>query len=237
VGETTATALQSVALATALVHTLIPDHWLPFVLIGRAQSWSLAGTAAVAGVSAAIHAVLSILLALGALVVGTTAAEALGGTLERVGAWLLVAFGVLYAAWAWRKGGHFHPGGERLHGRGPAPCDGREGPVDPAHLHYHADAAWIRGSADRGRWWLATIVGLNPCVLLLPIVLASAEEGAMAVVLVSLAYAVPTVGLMVGLSVLGVAGARVFPVPVAARYMEVGSGLLVALVGAVLAAR
>lgn len=233
-GETTGFALLSLALSTALLHTLIPDHWLPFVLIGRAQAWSLRGTAAVAGASAAIHALLSIALALAALGVGASTAEALGGTLERTGAWLLVGFGVAYAAWAWRKGGHFHPGGERLHAARAAPCDGREGPSHPDHLHYHADDALIRGRAGRGRWWLATIVGLNPCVLLLPIVFASAREGALAVVLVSIAYTVPTVGLMVGLSVLGVAGARRLPVPVAARYMEVASGLLVAAVGAIL---
>jgi ABC-type nickel/cobalt efflux system permease component RcnA len=235
VGDTTGTALLSVALATALLHTLIPDHWLPFVLIGRAQAWSLGVTAAVAGVSAAIHAALSIVLALGALAVGAATAGAIGGTLERVGAWLLVTFGLVYAAWAWGKGGHFHPGGERLHRAAAEPCDGREGPGHPAHLHYHADDGWIRGSAGRGRWWLAAIVGINPCVLLLPIVLASAEHGATAVVLVSIAYAVPTVALMIGLSVLGVSGARWLPIPGAARYMEVASGLLVAGVGALVA--
>lgn len=233
-GQTSGYALLSVALSTALLHTLIPDHWLPFVLIGRAQAWSLRGTAAVAGVSAAIHAALSIALALAALAVGATAAEALGGTLELVGAWLLVAFGVVYAAWSWRKGGHFHPGGARLHHAPTAPCDGREGPSHPEHLHYHADEALIRGRAGRGRFWLATIIGLNPCVLLLPIVFASARQGPSAVLLVSIAYTVPTVGLMVGLSVLGVAGARLLPVPSAARYMEIASGLLVATVGVLL---
>lgn len=233
-GDTTGYALLSVALSTALLHTLIPDHWLPFVLIGRAQSWSVATTVAVSGVSAAIHVLLSLTLSLAALWLGATAAGAVGGTLERVGAWLLVVFGAAYAVWAWRKGGHFHPGGERLHATEAAPCDGREGPTNPEHLHYHADEALIRGRAGRGRFWLAAIVGLNPCVLLLPIVLASARQGTLAVLLVSLAYAVPTVGLMIGLSVLGVSGAKRLPVPVAARYMEVASGLLVAAVGAAL---
>ena len=36
---------------------------------------------------------------------------------------------------------------------------------------------------------------------------------------------------MVGLSVLGVIGTRRFPVPGAARYMELASGLLIALLG------
>jgi len=34
------TLLLATAAATAAFHTLIPDHWLPFVLVGRARRWS-----------------------------------------------------------------------------------------------------------------------------------------------------------------------------------------------------
>jgi sulfite exporter TauE/SafE len=79
---------------------------------------------------------------------------------------------------------------------------------------------------------LALVVGLNPCVLVLPILVATAEKGAATVMAVTLAYSATTVLLMVGLSVAGVAGARRLPVPAAARHMEAASGLLIALVGA-----
>ena len=52
-----------------------------------------------------------------------------------------------------------------------------------------------------------------------------------AVALVGIAYSVTTIALMVGLSVAGVAGTRRFEPPVAARYMEAGSGILIALLG------
>jgi len=232
VGETTGYALLSVALSTALLHTLIPDHWLPFVLIGRARGWGVGTTAAVSGLSALIHVALSVTLGLAALAVGLGAAEVVGATLERAGPLLLLGFGGSYALWAWRKGGHFHPGGARLHAGGGSACDGHEGPGNPEHLHYHADQAWIGERARRDQWWLAVIVGLNPCVLLMPILFATAREGTAAVALVSAAYALPTVALMVGLSTLGVAGARRLTVPLAARYMEAGSGLVVAALGA-----
>ena len=51
--------------------------------------------------------------------------------------------------------------------------------------------------------------------------------------LVLAAYVLPTVALMVGLSVLGVAATKRLPVPGVARYMELASGLLVAALGAV----
>lgn len=222
------------AAATAAIHTLIPDHWLPFVLVGRARGWSGRQTAMVSGFSAAVHALLSVALGLLALRLGTTAASALGEGLERGSGLLLIAFGAAYAIWAWRKRGHFHPGGELLHAQGEGRrCDGSEGAQASEHLHYHADEAWIRADTGKGAMALALIVGLNPCVLLLPIMVATAAEGPEAVALVTLAYATTTVALMVGLSVAGVLGARRLKVPAAARHMETASGILIALSGVV----
>jgi len=222
------------AAATAALHTLIPDHWLPFVLVGRARGWSARTTAAVSGFSAFIHTLLSIALGLFALSLGQTAAHAVGERLERASGVLLVVFGVVYALWAWRKGGHFHPGGALVHARNEHDrCDGHEGFIESEHLHYHADDAWIRKDAGKGSISLAMIVGLNPCVLLLPIMVATAEQGPGAVALVTLAYSVTTIALMVGLSVAGVTGTRRLPVPAVARHMETISGVLIAVCGAV----
>jgi ABC-type nickel/cobalt efflux system permease component RcnA len=222
------------AAATAAFHTLIPDHWLPFVLVGRARGWSARTTALVSGFSAFVHTLLSIALGLLALRLGQTAAHAVGERLERGSGLLLVVFGGAYAVWAWRKGGHFHPGGALLHAENEKDgCDGHEGFVESEHLHYHADGAWIASDAGKGAFALAMIVGMNPCVLLLPIMVATAEEGAGAMAAVTAAYSITTIALMVGLSVAGVAGTRRLPVPPVARHMEMASGILIALCGAV----
>jgi ABC-type nickel/cobalt efflux system permease component RcnA len=227
----TSSLLLVTAAATAAFHTLIPDHWLPFVLVGRARGWSGRTTALVSGLSAIVHVTLSAALGVLAIRAGELAAAAVGHRLERASGLLLVVFGAAYALWAWKKGGHFHPGGALLHRHArEAPCEGHEGPGHPEHLHYHADDVWIR--AGKGAVPLALVVGLNPCVLVLPILVATAEKGAATVMAVTLAYSATTVLLMVGLSVAGVAGARRLPVPAAARHMEAASGLLIALVGA-----
>lgn len=221
------------AAATATFHTLIPDHWLPFVLVGRARGWSARTTAFVSAVSALVHALLSVALGALALVLGEGAARAVGVRIEHASGILLVLFGVAYGAWAWRKGGHFHPGGRRLHAGDPqAACNGHEGPANPEHLHYHDDVAWIR--AGKGALALALIVGLNPCVLILPIMVAALPQGTLAVIAVTAVYSATTVALMVGLSVIGVVGAHRIPVPPVARYMEAASGALIAVVGLVL---
>jgi len=222
------------AAATAAFHTLIPDHWLPFVLVGRARHWSGRTTAAVSGLSALVHTALSLALGLAALLLGQSVAHAVGERLERGSGILLVVFGAAYAVWAWRKGGHFHPGGALLHANDEAhQCDGHEGPASADHLHYHADDAWIGKEAGKGAVPLALIVGLNPCVLVLPIMVATADQGVAAVALVTGAYSITTIALMVGLSVAGVVGTRRIPVPPIARHMETASGVLIALCGAV----
>jgi nickel/cobalt exporter len=222
------------AATTAAFHTLIPDHWLPFVLVGRARHWSARTTVAVSGFSAVVHTLLSAVLGVAALTLGQSVAHAVGERLERGSGILLVLFGAAYALWAWRKGGHFHPGGRLLHARDEAEhCDGHDGPAATDHLHYHADDAWIGKDAGKGALPLALIVGLNPCVLVLPIMVATANQGAGALALVTVAYSVTTIALMVGLSVAGVVGARRLPVPPVARHMETASGLLIAVVGLV----
>lgn len=232
--ELKSSLLIGTAISTAVLHTLIPDHWLPFVLIGRAREWSLRRTVLVSGLSTLIHIMLSLALAWGAIVAGSMAAGAIGHSLERASGVLLVVFGGLYAGWAWRKGGHFHPGGALLHqSGGHVDCSGDEGPAHPEHLHYHADGAMIGQPAGPGGFYLAVIVGLNPCVLVLPIVLAAVEQGAAAVMQVALAYGVTTGVLMVGLSALGVLAARQVRLPAIARQMEPVSGLLIALTGVV----
>jgi ABC-type nickel/cobalt efflux system permease component RcnA len=229
VPDQTTSLLLFTAVATALFHTLIPDHWLPFVLIGRARGWTLRTTAVVSGLSALIHAGFAVVLGALALKLGLEAAHVIGERLERASGILLVLFGVGYAVWAWRKGGHFHPGGGLVHSHADEDrCDAREGDDHPEHLHYHADQSLIR---DKSAVYLAFIIGANPCVLVLPVMMATAEKGIGALTAVTLAYSVTTVLSMIVLSVSGVAGSRRFALPWGARYMEMGSGALIALVG------
>ena len=200
--------------------------------IGRARGWSVPTVALVSGLSGLIHTLLAVALGVATLAIGLTAAEAIGETLHHVAGPLLVVFGLAYAYWARRKGGHFHPGGALLH-RGPTTdaCPGSEGPGHPEHLHYHADGELIRDRPHWGTVGLAVLVGINPCVLVLPILLASLPAGTMTVVLVLIAYSVPTVLLMMGLSVAGVVVGWRIRLPWAARHAESASGLLIALLG------
>jgi hypothetical protein len=223
-------ALTGAAVATGVLHTLIPGHWLPFVMIGRARGWSAGRTAGLSSLAAVVHVGGSGLLGFLAVRVGMVWAERFGENLLRIGGWLLIVFGLGYAAWSWHNRGHFHPGGRLLHREGDVGCDGSEGDERSGHLHYHADEGLIR----EGRWSgpaLALIVGVNPCVVLLPTLFAAAPYGGRSMGFVLAAYAAPTALLMVGLSVAGVAGTRRLSLPGAARHMEAASGIVIAALG------
>jgi hypothetical protein len=90
----------------ALLHTLIPSHWLCFVVVGRAHGWKIRKTLAVAGGAGLLH------------VVSTVAIGAAGGalvkslahihTLEQIGAWTLLGLGGVYLASHLLHAGHHH---------------------------------------------------------------------------------------------------------------------------------
>lgn len=220
------------AAVTAALHTAIPDHWLPFVLIGRARGWSAWRTARITALAGILHLLVSFGLAFLAMLLGRGAVLALGESMEHAIGPLLVLFGLVYAGWSWRKGGHFHPGGSLLH-RGSHGCDGHEGDANEQHLHYHADEGLIRGERF-GAVGLAVLIGLNPCVLIIPVALSAASLGPVAVLGVFAAYGLPTLSLMVLLAAFGVKLSGVIRIPGAARHMEMASGLLIAVLGGIL---
>ena len=230
--DTATYPLLATAAATAVLHTAIPDHWLPFVLIGRARGWGVARTARITALAGLVHLAVSFGLAFLAMVLGRGVVLALGESMERATGPLLVLFGLAYAAWSWRKGGHFHPGGSLLH-RGNGGCDGDEGHGNEQHLHYHADEDLIRSERFSGVS-LAVLIGLNPCVLIVPVALSAAALGPGAIVGVLAAYGIPALILMVVLAALGVRLSGRIRIPGAARHMEMASGLLIAILGAVL---
>ncbi len=98
--------LVTTASGVAAVHTLVGvDHSLPFVALARARGWSLRRlwtTTALCGVA---HVLSSILLGTIGVMVGASLTRLAGIESARgeLAAWLLVGFGLAYAAWAWTR--------------------------------------------------------------------------------------------------------------------------------------
>lgn len=90
----------------ALLHTLIPSHWLCFVVVGRAHGWRIRKTLAVAAAAGVLHVVSTVVLGVGVDHFGKAFLRE--ETLERVSALVLVGLGCLYLLVHIFRTGHHH---------------------------------------------------------------------------------------------------------------------------------
>ena len=82
--------------AAALLHAALPTHWLPFVLVGRAQGWSGRKTLAVTALASSGHIIATVLLAALLMSAGLAAETAVGPVLGWIAGVVLIGFGLVY---------------------------------------------------------------------------------------------------------------------------------------------
>ncbi len=226
--DTTLTVLLGSAIGVAFVHTLIGiDHSLPFVVLGKANGWSLRKTLGLTTVCGIGHVLSSVVLGLLGIGLGTAVAsleviEASRGTLA---AWTLIVFGLVYAGWAFarrRRGtrhAHQHDGLVHSH------ADAR-----PTHRHSTPSA-----TAAITAWSLFIIFVLGPCEPLIPLLMIpAAAMGTGVVVLVTVAFGVVTVATMLGLVTLAYYGLRLQRMHWLEQHAQVMAGLAIAASGVVI---
>ncbi|MEE9219718.1 MAG: sulfite exporter TauE/SafE family protein [Acidobacteriota bacterium] len=200
-------ALLGTTVATAAVHALIPDHWLPLVLLARAQRWELRRTLGVAAFSGTLHSIVSVSLGAMALWLGREAALEVGEKLQHLTSLLLVLFGAVYAGWALARGGH--------------------------SLHMHPHLADPHGEPDQrlSGMGLGFIIGFNPCVLIIPILFATAAWRAAWQLAVAGAFTLTTIATTSVMAWVGLRSSRRLEFAFLDRFGEVLSGALIALTG------
>ena len=210
----------------AVVHTLAgPDHYLPFIALGRARRWSTRRTVAWTSLCGAGHVASSIVIAAGAVVFGyglerVELIEEFRGSLA---AWLMIAFGAVYCAWgltrAFRGRSHAH---EHAHEDGEFHAHAHT--HGGAHLHAHAAESGLRVTP----WVLFTIFVLGPCEPMIPLVMYPAAQGEWGRVLaVSVVFGALTVGAMLATVLLAVRGIRLLPLQRLDRFAHATAGALV----------
>ncbi|WP_370237050.1 hypothetical protein [Brevundimonas sp.] len=191
-------------LVTAFLHAALPTHWLPFVLVGRVQRWSLATT--LWSVLAAGLAHIAVTAVVGGLIVaaGLALDQWVAGVLPWVSAGLLFVLGLFYLT--------------RATLMKPVPASGPELETPEATV-----------SQAAAFWGLVAVMAASPGEVLLPLYLSSAEEGLMVLGLLTLVLAVGTVLGMAVFTTLARAGASILKLERWARYE--GAILGLALIG------
>jgi hypothetical protein len=89
--------------AVGVLHTIVPDHWVPITLIARQRGWTRAETLRAALQAGTGHVASTLAIALVVWWAGVTVAERLGHVVDTVSSLALVAFGAWIALSAWRE--------------------------------------------------------------------------------------------------------------------------------------
>jgi sulfite exporter TauE/SafE len=244
--------LAGTAAGLGLVHTVIgPDHYLPFIVIGRAREWTLRKTLGVAFLAGLGHILSSIILGFIGIALGIAVArlEGVESTRGTVAAWLLIGFGFAYFVWgmrrAWRGKAHTHPHlHDHLHNGVAAPVHehgpeaGHDHDHQHAHPHTHELASHVHPHGEKPKkanitpWVLFTIFVFGPCEPLIPLVMyPAARHSTAGVALVAAAFGLTTIVTMLVIIAAASYGAKFVKLGRLERYSHALAGLMIFVSG------
>jgi hypothetical protein len=186
------------AAGAGFVHTLLgPDHYLPFVLMGKARNWSISRVMLLTLICGVGHILGSVALGLVGVMLGVgleklTFIESVRGNLA---AWGLIAFGLIYAIWGlrqvWKNKSHSHV---HIHQDG----------IAHHHLHHHKESHSHIHQSDTKKsitpWVLFVIFIFGPCEVLIPLLMYPAAQNSFAGMMqVTTVFGVVTILTMMGI--------------------------------------
>ncbi|UCF66839.1 MAG: sulfite exporter TauE/SafE family protein [Acidobacteriota bacterium] len=208
------------AATVGFIHTLVePDHYVPFVALARARRWSTPWTAWITVACGFGHVLGSVVLGTIGIAFGLTLArlEWIDSYRGDLAAWLLISFGLIYFAWGLRRAtrphAHWHAHGHALHRH---------------HHHDHGEET----KSSLTPWALFLVFVLGPCEPLIPILMyPAATESWLGAVVVTAVFAIATIGTMVAIVLLGLAGVKLFDFGRLERFSHAAAGATIALCG------
>lgn len=221
------------AATVALIHTVIGvDHYLPFIVIGKARKQTLRqvlGLTALCGLGHVLSSMVLGLVGIG-LGVAVDTLEVIEGTRGSLAAWGLIAFGLVYAAWSAIRTarGHRH---EHVHAHYDGTIHNHDHQHQGGHLHNHeARKAETDAKATQlSRWTLFVLFVFGPCEALIPMFMAPAWQHDWATVMaVAVVFSAVTVVTMLLMVTLGMLGLRRLALGGLARHANTLAGLAIA---------
>jgi nickel/cobalt transporter (NicO) family protein len=223
-------ALMGTAASLGFLHTLVgPDHYVPFVAMARAGKWSRTKTITITVLSGLGHVGSSVLIGALGIAFGSALAhlqwvEEIRGA---VAAWLLTGFGLAYMVWGIRRAIR-----SKQHQHSHAHVDGEIHAHTHSHDLMHAHPHTSESSPSITPWVIFSIFVFGPCEPLIPLLMyPAAVHSTAGVALVAIVFALTTIGTMLAMVFLGLAGVELLPFPQLERYMHATAGGIIALLG------
>jgi ABC-type nickel/cobalt efflux system permease component RcnA len=231
--------LAATAATIGFVHTLTgPDHYLPFIVLGRARNWSLARTLGVTTLCGLGHVLGSVVLGLIGIGLGVAVGQLdiIEGIRGDIAAWALISFGLVYSVWGLRKALRDKPH-SHIHRHADGTAHTHHHSHHHEHSHVHDQEAGSRRSLTP--WALFVIFVLGPCEPLIPILMyPAATQSLGGLVLVTAIFGLVTIATMLAVVTLAQRGVRLLPLQRVERFTHalagaaiLGSGLAIRFLG------
>jgi putative Mn2+ efflux pump MntP len=164
------------AFLVSVAHAILPDHWLPLILISRAEKWSQAETLWVTVLVTIPHLVSTILLGFLMGMIGLRLSASHEALMGIVAPAMFVLIGLIYVYRNYRAEGH----------------------------HHGADISNLGDRSKRKVVTLmATALFFSPCVSIGSYFFVVGAEGVASMALVSIIYVVVTLGVLLLMVTLG----------------------------------
>lgn len=195
--SSTLLSIGATGFAVSFVHSILPTHWLPFVLAARAQKWSHGKTLSIVAVAGGGHTLFTVGLGLVVLGLGVTVEHWTGQVFPWVVGFALTCFGSYY--FLRPAGGHRHDHGHHHQHD------------DEAHQHPHVLSAYhptpTKSRTDRAViGGLIAMLALSPCEAFLPVYLSGVSLGWGGFIALSAVLLVGCVAGMLAFTALGLIG-------------------------------
>jgi nickel/cobalt transporter (NicO) family protein len=203
-------ALLAAAAGVGFGHAILPDHWMPLAVLGRAERYPLRRVTRLATLAGITHVLVSVILGAVIIVIGLQFRSSIEHAQDAVVGSILILTGLLFAGLELTGRGHSH--GPDGHGHDP----GGHAHPHRGHGHGHGHGReqprgepGAGGHPHRRRSLLAVIVpfgaAASPDLTILPVFLAAATAGTLAAIGSLVVFAAVTITTIVTLTVLAYA--------------------------------
>jgi nickel/cobalt transporter (NicO) family protein len=187
----------------ALLHALIPNHWLPLVAVARAEGWKVKDVTTVTLISATAHVLGTVALGLVLGVIGKELADQYGHAINVGASILLIIFGLIYYT------------------------------VNLPHHHHSSQKDVAQYKRSKRKWILIFIfmMFLSPCLEVESLFLSAGAYGMTNVILLSTVYAIVSISGILLLVNLGNKGVNLLPAEFIEHNEKRISGAVLMVVG------
>jgi putative Mn2+ efflux pump MntP len=189
----------------AMVHALIPNHWLPLVAVARAEGWKQKEVVSITFIAALAHVIGTVVLGLILGFIGKQLQEDYGNTIYIVSSLLLIVFGLIYFT------------------------------VNLPHHHHSEQKDLVAYKRSKNKWILIFIVMmfLSPCLEVESLFLSAGAYGMGLVSLMTVIYGAVSISGIMFLVTLGYKGVNLLPATFIEHNEKRISGMVLIIVGVV----